>query len=403
MHWTNTVVHISVIKIKNKKHLSIVRHSMRTSHILCTLSVLLGLSGCAYVIPPDPNVPRNNTVMGAPHRPHMNLSSTRPEAALSPSANAQVVASAAPVAPVVVAATAPAVPSVDETVKAAAEKQLAASPASVNDGRHVPIENTQFQVAASGYPSFDSIPPRPVTVGDDSAKAHLDATKTDLENARAQAAVSKDALARDAAAEPSMLSDMPKTDGAVVSVPNVPPAVVTVPASGAVRRVAPSENGASANPLPIPVASIEPPRIVLNASNAVPPALPTTPNFAPPAPIKLASVDVPPSPPVRAVNAPVVTLPRLSAQRQPITLRPPVDYSAATVDTSPVRVPATTIIATRRGVKVKAGDFDPLATADNAPMVAASPVLPSLAPVIASDYASGDGYIATSRYANHRY
>ena len=385
---------------------------MKISHLFVSACLASLLAGCAYVIPPEESVPRNNTVTGAPHRPQLNLSPSTPQGALPPRVEMTL-----PHAPAAVAANeAPVMPPVDAATQAQAAKEMAAevapaTSAPVLNDRHVPVENSQFQVSANTYPSLNSVPPRPAIAGPESTKAHLTDVESTLEQDRAQAAASKETLARDAAAEPSMLSELPATDATAAPVAITPPvapqpAAVTVPSPSQVRR-APAENSApviphvSAEPVvvtqPVAVAS---PRVVTPMAMNVPnpslssASLPATANFAPPAPLggmmpapRVASAA--PSVPVASapiqLKAPVENLPAVAVQELP----------------APASVPApVAVAASSKGPRVKQGDFDPLAVADNAPIASAA----SSTTVTSSNAAyASTGYLSPSRYADRRY
>lgn len=345
---------------------------MRSLPLFIPLCALITLNGCAYFIPPDPNVPRHNTVLGGPRRPQLNLISA-PLSALTAQPNAPTVA-AAPVEPVAVTAqnNAPALPPVDAAVKAQAERELQA-----NAVRALPPENQQFQVAGN-YPALDAVPPRPALTGTDSAQSRLSTTQSDLERERVEAQQRKDALARDAAAEPSLLSPVapaaaPSSPGTAPSAAptNLPPA--TLPTD---PRRTPGSGGASLLPLTpeTPVASASPaPRITLTEPQPYPgTALPAVPTFAPPAPLTVASLAAPERQPVRAVPSqqpapdavpmpiPVpVTAPVASTSTQAprITLRPPVDYEATPVNSQLSPAPSPVPFG---GITVQPGDFNPL-------------------------------------------
>jgi hypothetical protein len=263
---------------------------MRFSRVILSLCVIATVNGCALFIPPEQNAPRNNTVLGGPRRPQLNINHA-PQSALPQAADAATLASAG--------APAPALPPVDPAVKAKAEEALAANttppaptaaatPVAVAAAsnplgeRRVPVENAQFQVAGN-YPALDSVPPRPQLTGPDSAASRLSATQEELERSRADATKQAETLGRDAAAEPSLLNELPKTNNPAPALAPQP-----VPSSNEIRR-APTGNGASAEPVmnaaPVAASSEPAPRIMLPVvANNAPPALPSGPTFAPPPP-----------------------------------------------------------------------------------------------------------------------
>lgn len=91
---------------------------MRFSRVILSLCVIATVNGCALFIPPEQNAPRNNTVLGGPRRPQLNINHA-PQSALPQAADAATLASAG--------APAPALPPVDPAVKAKAEEALAAN------------------------------------------------------------------------------------------------------------------------------------------------------------------------------------------------------------------------------------------------------------------------------------
>lgn len=384
---------------------------------LSTVVVLTAvLSSCAYIIPEDPNVPRNNTVLGDMRKPQLNMNSAGAQTAATPRPVAMPTAAATP-------GESMNLPPVDAATQAQAEKVMATqamqtnAPAPANNGRRVPVENQQFQVSSADFPPINSVPPRPAMTGEASAQSRLNETKASLEKDRAEAIESKETLAKDAAAEPSMLSDLPKTDKVVPAndpvqvTPAIPhqesplppltpaaapvPNSVTVPALRDVRQpipVAPKPSVAAPLPplppqavVPSPVPAAAPvaqaaPRIVMPAET-VSAALPPTPNFAPPAPLGA----YPAAPVVRMQPQPV-------AASAPVAM-PPV-IAAPTM-----AAPASTPVAAANAPRVVAGDFNPLAVADHAPAPVASTTTQTAS---AYGYANSR-YIAPSRYADRRY
>lgn len=406
---------------------------MRSSSLFVSLCAIITLSGCAYIIPPDPSTPRHNTVLGGPRRPQLNLISG-PLSALPTQPSAPTVA-AAPVEPVAVTAqnyapaAAPALPPVDPAVRAQAERELQASSV-----RALPPENQQFQVAGN-YPALDSVPPRPALSGADSAQSRLSTTQSDLERERVEADLRKATLARDAAAEPSMLAPAssvalpvpvalptPQAQPAVpAAVPggaptSLPPA--TIPAD---PRRAPTPGGANLAPIapePRMAAATPAPRITFPEpqpqSNA---ALPATPAFAPPAPLTVASLDAPARQPARTTPAqqpapatvpmpvpvPVAApVPSASTQAPRITLRPPVDYEATPVNLQLSPAPSPVPFG---GITVQPGDFNPLTGGQHSSLVAPTQGNPIERSVTSSgslaEYASSEA-IAPSRYGTNR-
>ena len=407
----------------------------------CALTVV---GGCAYIIPPEQNSPRNNIVVGAPHRPELNNSSMsgngEPHSALVPHSgvphevayNAPSVTLPAPVPEQ--AMTAPMLPPVDAATQAQAEQEMArqASPVMagapmvtpVTQGRHVPIENAPFEISANDdYPPLTNVPERPIMAGPDSTREYLTAVHGDLVHERDNSANAAAALARDAAAEPSMLAPMPQTNAAQMNAPRMsavvptvdqivsqpimpaPDASVTIPHREDVRTVPAEQPGASAAPVPLRPLPQQTADIRFNAAPA--------PNFAPPptmnavTPVPSTNAIVTPAPSMNAVMpAPLMNVVATPApvvySPAPIVLTRPVDNEPVfvTQNLPPVMAPAPTMTASTARPTVRHGDFDPLAAADNAPIAsAASTTMSANAP---TTYAS-DGYLAASRYAGRRY
>ena len=297
---------------------------MKFSSVFVSFCSLAVLAGCAYVIPPENNAPRNNTVMGGTHRPVLNNG----------------FASAAP--------------------SGDASQQASATGAPVIGDRRMPAENTPYQVSTNAsYPSLTNVPPRPQMTGPDSAKARLNAVRSDLERDRNAAQVSRDALARDVAAEPSMLSPMP-----AMNAPAVSPLPPIVPLLGPQSR--PGAYAAPTGPSSY--------RTAMDRESI---------NFAPPAPLSAVAT-------------------RASVSSRIVPAENPVD-SASDIAMRDLPSPSmATISSAGNAVRpnVRKGDFDPLAVADNAPI--------GLAPMTITTNASGqrsytsDGYFAASRYSGRR-
>lgn len=236
----------------------------RTSSMLTTaaLIVLGGLvSSCAFLIPPDPNMPRNNTVIGDPHRPQLNQNGGAP--AMKPQASLP-------------APTMAAMPMPQASPAPVAQQQAMLAPAPVPPQyRSVPVENEQPLQLAGNYPPIDAVPPRPAMDGPDSSRQHLKDARSELESARDAAASSKAQLEHDAAGEPSMTGVAPASP-----VPNTSPPVSATPTGSAKPEQptsSPSSNAApSQTQTPVAQAS---PVVVANAQR-----LPANSQFAPPTP-----------------------------------------------------------------------------------------------------------------------
>ncbi len=354
-------------------------------------AALLGgtLSACAYIIPPSPNEPRNNTVQGEIRKPINNPTSSGKRSALTP----DELPNAAPVAPVKQAA----LPPVDNATQQRAEAIIQ------NSDRRMPVENAQFQVSSNGYPPIHSVPPMPVTTGPDSAQSQLNATKAELEADRSNAVAATETLAKDAAAEPSMLSELPKIDGVVpVNDPiNVAP-VTSETKQAAPAKAAPQSSISAPTAEVKPLASVATP-IEAPAQTVVASSLPNIPAFAPPAPLKAAVVKpavvtAAKPEPVGAVVKPA-SAPTVTASAAPNSFKVDLTPSEpATITAQPLAAPSPALAANAAVPHVRAGDFDPLAVADNAPVVTTKT---SSRVILSSSYAS-NRYIAPSRYSSIR-
>lgn len=285
---------------------------MRFSTSFLRIMILSAVSatavGCAYVIPVDPNEPRNNEVMGDRHRPQLN--NVRGKSAAVTRAQqefAQVDSRDLP----------PTGAEGEREMASNDVRPIVSTPAS---GRRVPSENQEFQVAAMGYPDINSVPPRPALTGPDSAKERLSGVKSTLEQDRANADASKEQLSKDAAAEPSMLSDLPKTDGVVP--PNDP--VKSAPSPG-VQPMPPAVIAPAIKPTS---SNAYPQRVAVRTSTTVPGMSAAqskryAPDYA--ASQKVASVSLQPAP----VQSPVV-----------VEVPKPVEVAAVAPIPAPVPAPA---------------------------------------------------------------
>lgn len=343
----------------------------------------VALSGCAFLIPPDNSVPRNNEVVGEIRRPQLNASRaapTREPAAIAPAEGA---ATWVEPAPRTVANTMPDLPPVDPQTQAVANAEV--SKVMEESQRRLPAENAQIQEVAYGYPQIQNVPPRPKLSGRDSAQSRLSEAKRNLEATRVRVEGDREALAQDVAAEPWMVTP-------------VQPGVPSVTVEGAMP---PSPPPAAAN---IPVASVPPstqPAPVVPISTAPPivagSTLPAAPEFMPPAPLSSQSA--------AALSATVPVQPQPTSNITTGNLPPPVNAQ-------PTHAPAPTVSAVApQGVPVVTrGDFDPLAAANTAPAPAASaPVTvtygnkPNAARTTNRNTKPiyvWDGYIEPSRYGN---
>ena len=265
---------------------------------LALLVLACALSACTYLIPDDPSVPRYNKVQGELHKPQLNNASMAPQSALSAPmpVPVQAVVAAPPampapemvptaVIPVTSSNLPPPMPVAQDAVRQVPQEmvrqvpqesmrqvpqemmQTAAAP--MPSARHVPSENQSVNMADSG---LANVPPRPPMTGDDSPRHRLDATRSDLEQERSNAAAVKAKLSNDAAQEPSMINEpppqpvapqqpamQPRPQGRLLPINLVPPPGVAM-ATAPVPASAPS-------PAPMPTTS-EPIRLTPPAAMA---------------------------------------------------------------------------------------------------------------------------------------
>lgn len=417
MRWTKIIIGSSVHanKYKNSSNRLSMYSYKNITRVLAAVVLSAVMSGCAYVIPPDQNAPRNNSVEGPMRKPLNNPANPR---AVKPQAAVTAVPGANPYSPV------------QSVAHGQGEQQMASlatptAPVAVlsSNERRVPVENAQ--VAAAGYPPIDSVPPRPATEGPDSVKQRMSDTQQSLEQGRATAEQSKQQLSRDVNAEPSMLSDMPKTQAPSA----VSPAAVQQPANPQPIQQPLVRPGASVQPAySQPVAQVQPqlvPQQIVVSTNQMP-MLPPAPSFAPPPPTAGQSAVLQPAKQqsqqatVRQVPVAIVAAASPSKMPEPIgTMEPTsvvplpavdVDLPPATASTEVESVVSGDTMTVARthpaiGVTVRKGDFDPLAAADNAP-VASSSAAPvgferSHAAASNSSYVASR-YMTPSRYYDQR-
>ncbi len=366
-------------------------HSRIVLRVLTLASLAVVLNGCAYIIPPENNAPRHNTVIGPTRAPQLNKGASRPQSALDPRSNfggGAGLSSGVAAIP----GDAPRFPPVDAATKARAERELAlgaspvvpvasaplappVAPTYVADSasgpgfpvggsvvnaaapsslpRQVPIENQPFQVAGN-YPVLNAVPPRPPITGPDSARERLSATQADLEREREEAARRQAILARDAAAEPSFA---PAPAPSPVSQPPSASPQPALPPRSDLRRPLGNPGDVVASyraPTAAPAISSPAPRITLPTSAQ------QSPGFSPPHPLsgQLASVAAPRYPTYPAA---------VNASPAPVPL-PTVGHL---VGAAPALAPIVLVPPASLAPNVRPGDFNPLAT----PPIA----LPSLA------------------------
>lgn len=234
---------------------------------------LLLAPGCALLIPDNPSTPRYNTVMGERHMPELN-----PRGAMGPQSRASTPemtppaprqAAIAPAAvPAVAAAPAPApvvamdLPPVSPQTQQIAQQRIEAA-------RSVPEEN--IQLASGDYPLLNDVPRTAPATGDAAAAAQLEKVRLQLEVDRNAASATTRQVKDEAAAEPSMLSDLPPTSkkapapAAIESTPIAPPAPAAAPKAPALPPTGMMERA------PVPpsrIAELPPPPAPMVAANA---------------------------------------------------------------------------------------------------------------------------------------
>ncbi len=304
---------------------------MRFLSILCTVGPLV-LGGCAYLIPDNPSTPRYSTVTGERHAPQLNR-------AVGQAAVEQ--AAPVPVVDAVNVLPTDAFPPVDASTQATARQQLAVNnlPQPTGEVRQVPVENLQI----AGNNVFDAVPPRPAMAGAAGSDAdQLNKVREQLEQDRAAADAARDQLAKDAAAEPSLLNGTPGT---------VPP-----PAPVAEKPLAPLVTQPPAlAPVPaLPPAGLPPTSNVLPPQGGIAPA----PAYLPPPPLMAAA---PVSAPVPQPVAAAQPLPAL----EPIVLRPPVAATSLPSAATPAPRRAAPVEAAPSPLPAAGGSFNPMAAADS--------------------------------------
>jgi hypothetical protein len=297
-------------------------------------------SACALFIPDNPSEPRHNIVLGDVRSPINNPGGTGAQQAAPAPAR---VSQAAPM-PVVEAAPAPTpiatmdLPPVDPAVQRMAAQRI-------DDARNVPEEN--MTVAMGDYPSLHDVPKTAPASGDAKTAARLNEERLRLEQERAASEAAKAQLNRDAAAEPSLLSDMP-----------APPPAPVAPGPSSQRTV------------PVaPVAQAPVMALTIAAAPVLPP---------------------PPPMPVVATAAPIATGPAPIAmdsmpmgQPQPAVAAAPIRLQAPPAAPAPVSVAST-----------GSGSFNPMASAESSAPITLTPP--------ATYYASSQAYLPSSRYSSYR-
>lgn len=287
------------------------RLSSRRYGIFMLLVATFSAGGCAFLIPDNPSTPRYNSVIGERRVPKENMGMLKNGGAPAMSPGMPMTApepmvQATPLPPVAAAPStgAPepimALPPVDAQTQRIADARLADE--ARQQGRSVPAEN--MQLASSDYPILSDVPPAPPVSGDASAAERLGNVRRELEQQRVVSEQAKTQLERDAAAEPSMLSDLPSPASSAAPTPTP---TMNVPASPVHRGIAdlPPPPPLSAAPAPVPA-------MVPGAGAQAPipmDQLPMGQAAPPPASAPIALTAVPP--------------PMQTAALAPIQLRPP--------------------------------------------------------------------------------
>jgi len=361
---------------------------------------LFYIASCDLFVPPDNNKPRYNSVYGEKRRPELNpggmryqpsqTQDARQGAIEAAGADATLSTPAAPLpqapeaAPVAAPASAPvAEPAPKPQVRREAPQEepgfwdrlafWSEDEAPVKDApaseRRMPVENASLtataqsattapvasndlapiQMAANEYPRLDSTPERPDIAATDNTRQRLGAARADMEAERAVSEERREQVARDAAAEPSLLSTRPDLQPKPANPEPLPPppalpAGVTIPAPA---PVAPAPT--SSNPVPAaPVAKAEPAREVQIATNggSAFERLTNRPLTAPAATPQAQAV--PPAPPEPQQAAPAkATAPnmQISVADAPAETKPPVAAKPIVAAPVPATAPVPTPVA----------------------------------------------------------
>ena len=272
------------------------------------------LPACAFIIPEDPNMPRNNKVEGEVRQPILNTNGGAPQSFnrlqsaptqermidVPPVATSDQSVDASALANMRPAAGSDTRPVVMNPVRTVVVQPSAASqslPPAVITPNPALQDNAAYQVGAAGYPSLHAVPERPVTEGDASSQEQLRRARAALEADRVEALESKVRLDADAAAEPSLLNEMPSVAPAPAANPQpmAPQSAIRPPTPAQqAANMAPAAGGNPAAPIGITLAAVD-----MRA-----PYLPASPVFAPPAPLASRNPA-----PVAATAAPVYVQP----------------------------------------------------------------------------------------------
>jgi hypothetical protein len=292
-------------------------------------------------------------------------------------------------------------PPVDEATKAQAAREIAMQdagapaisplPAAAIEQRRVPQGNASFEVSASDYPSLHSVPPRPALDGPNSSKERLSETQSTLQQDMDAANASRDALARDAAAEPSMLPQAPQPVAAPKGTPLSEMRMTPLENQSFTVAALPPEQPIGLTPEPLP--ELPPQRIALPANADIASSnLPSTPTFAPPAPLNAQAYAA-----AAAAPEPLVVAKAPTENPQPVVA---MEVAPAPVvqefASAPEPQPAPQIVAVATSTPaVSRGDFDPMAPVEAKPY---APTVSSTTRTSGVQYASST-YLPASRYA----
>lgn len=273
--------------------------------LIPVLCLLLLAPGCALLIPDNPSEPRYNKVVGERHMPEMNPRGTvGPQSSVAPVPVAMAAPSpeitAAPLATPAAATPPSATPAMALPPVSAQTRQIAQQ--RIDAARSIPEEN--IQLASGDYPLLNDVPRTAPATGDAAAAAQLEKVRVQLEGERANASATTREVKAEAAAEPSMLSDLPPTSTkapapkAIPSKPIAPPAPALQPAtlpSSQLQR-APVPEASRITQLPPPPAPLDAAHapIAMDAMPMGEARVPVASAAPAPAPAAMASDGLPP-------------------------------------------------------------------------------------------------------------
>lgn len=223
-------------------------HVSRSALVVLTLCTTL--TSCAWIIPPEKNAPRYNTVMGDSRRP-----------ALNPDAGA-VAPSVAVADPVPYAMPQPQTyPDMAVTTPMAPQESV----------RQLPPENGPTNNYYGGYPALNSVPPSPTQM-DQEAAIRMARVRAQLEQERAFAHQQRSQLNSAAAADSSWITPnyAPPASMQAPYAPLPPAPSVAVPMSAAPQTYVPPQAPSYLPPLPQAPVALRAPQMPM------PPASPPT-------------------------------------------------------------------------------------------------------------------------------